>query len=113
MTSWTRLAGLPGEEKQEQSSLRSGGKSRKGLQCCKNYPESCDFFGFFGYRYSGEGLCKECELKDFPLRFSGCKFCGKAIKKRFACLSCTDGFSDWLFDLFYRPDVHSPSTKLK
>jgi hypothetical protein len=73
-------------------------KSRKkltnGFQGCTNNGRGCDFDGFYLCTYSPEGLCKDCESKQFPERYHGCCFCRKAIKYSLTCGNCEEGFRE-------------------
>jgi hypothetical protein len=44
----------------------------RGFECGANYGKSCNFHGFYAYRYSQEGLCNECELNEFLQRYHSC-----------------------------------------
>lgn len=85
-------------------------KKMDGSQGCKNVGISCDFKGYYLCKYSPEGFCLDCEMKMFPDRFSGCGFCGKAIRGSSYCAGCKGNFCDWLFDLFYNKNENSKST---
>jgi hypothetical protein len=89
---------------------RSKAKRTDGFQGCVNYGNGCDFGGFYLATYSPEGYCSKCELKHSPERYNGCCFCGKAIQFGGACWGCEEGFSNWLFDLFYNKNENSRST---
>lgn len=72
-----------------------------GFQGCKNYPTTCSFDGFYLAQYSPEGLCNNCELKEFPDRFHGCICCGYAIDYHsHFCFDCKRGIDEWLRLLF-------------
>ena len=81
-----------------------------GFQGCKNYGHGCDYGGFYLASYSGEGLCGDCELKQFPHRFRGCPFCGRAIRYSTFCWECSHSFSEWLFNVFYSKNPNSESS---
>ena len=81
-----------------------------GFQGCKNYGYGCDFGGFYLACYSCEGLCANCELKQFPDRFNGCPFCGYVIRHSTFCWECDHSFSEWLFNVFYNKNPSSRST---
>src|SRR5205814_4778745 len=81
-----------------------------GFQGCANLGKGCDFEGYYLCSYSEEGLCKKCELKTYPDRFTGCGFCGKANQYTSFCWSCQRHFKKWLFDLFYNKNKYSKST---
>lgn len=70
----------------------------------------CDYYGFYPTEYIAEDLCDDCELKQYPEKFYGCYFCGKAIRYNIACWGCQKGFEDWAFDLFYNKNHNSRST---
>jgi hypothetical protein len=89
------------------SAIASKNKKSDGFQGCKNYGKSCNFNGFYLAKYSPEGLCSNCELKEFPDRYYGCCFCGKAIDYYNSCWSCRDGFSEWALNLFYNKNENS------
>jgi hypothetical protein len=67
-----------------------------GFQGCANLNKGCDFNGFYLCTYSPEGLCEDCELKQFPERFYGCCFCRRAIRYGRMCYNCDREFSKWL-----------------
>lgn len=76
---------------------KAGRERKHGFEGCKNYGKECDFTGFYLCRYSNEGLCSKCELKEFPERFHGCIFCRRPQKYTSdVCLSCDRGFKKWL-----------------
>lgn len=77
-----------------------------GFEGCKN----CDFAGFYGAIYSPEQFCGDCELKYYPERFNGCRFCGRAGKNRSVCWTCELGVNDWVFNLFYNKNKASKTT---
>jgi hypothetical protein len=83
-----------------------------GFQGCSNFGNGCDFNGFYLAQYSPEGLCNNCELKQFPNRYRGCLFCGRAIQYGLICHPCQDGFKKWAFDLFYTEGVNSNHLEL-
>lgn len=81
-------------------SLKSRQNRTNGFQGCVNYGKGCDFAGFYLCTYSREGLCTDCEIKEFPDRFYGCCFCRKAINYGRICYHCEREFEKWLEDLF-------------
>lgn len=89
---------------------RSRNDRTNGFQGCANRGRGCDARGFDLCIYSEDGLCSNCELKTFPDRYSGCGFCGKAIKYTLFCWNCHSHFSQWLFNLFYNKNNKSKST---
>jgi len=57
---------------------------------------SCNYRGCINYKgknrdkfsypiFTKEELCEDCELKQYPERYKGCCFCGKAIKYSLMC----------------------------
>jgi len=81
-----------------------------GFQGCANLGKGCDFTGFYLCRYSLEGLCDDCEIKQHPERYHGCASCGHAIQYKYLCTGCADGFGRWLFDVFYNKNDKSKTT---
>lgn len=65
----------------------------KTLEGCKN-KHSCGNYGYASKVFSPEGLCKECEFKQYPERFVACPFCRRPTTKygekmvSFPCLRC-------------------------
>ena len=112
----------------EQAALRSGRLRINGYQGCVNYGKQfidtpvkhpkgvtlqtptgtldlgivCNFDGYYLARYSPEGLCTKCELRQFPDRFHGCSFCRSPLSKDSgpSCLWCSTGFEKWGCNLF-------------
>jgi hypothetical protein len=66
-----------------------------GFQGCVN-KEKCGFEGFYLCRYSEEGLCKNCEIEQFPERYHGCMFCRRPQMYIDVCLECKSGFENWV-----------------
>ena len=107
---------LDSEIAKEQCALRSGRLRINGYQGCVNYgkqiidtPEgpldlgnACNFDGYYLAEYSREGLCSECEQKQFPERYHGCLFCRCPLKNDCgpSCLWCEVGFQKWGSKLF-------------
>lgn len=89
-------------------------KGTFGFQGCVNYGNGCDFAGFYLAHYSKEGLCHECELKQFPERFHGCFFCRCAMGGYFntICINCQIEFNSWALNLFYNKNQNSKTTTL-
>jgi hypothetical protein len=81
-----------------------------GFEGCANLGKGCDFHGVYLYTYSPEGLCDNCEFKEFPERYHGCCFCRKALKFGLICYNCRKCFQKWAFDLFYNKNERSRST---
>ncbi len=94
----------------ERSAIRCKTEGIGGFQGCRNYGNGCDFRGFYLARYSDEGFCDDCELKEFPARYYGCLFCRKAIKLGIVCKPCKRVFEQWAFNLFYNKNADSEST---
>lgn len=66
-----------------------------GFEGCINW-RKCKFEGFYLCTYSPEGLCGECEIKEFPDRFYGCLFCREPTQYGQCCLDCESGFEKWV-----------------
>lgn len=81
-----------------------------GFEGCANLEKGCDFHGVYLYTYSQEGLCDNCEFKEFPERYHGCCFCRKSVKYGPFCWGCRLSFQKWAFDLFYNKNEKSKST---
>lgn len=76
-------------------------KSTHGFQGCANFGKGCNEGGYYLASYSPEGLCHECELKQFPERFHGCFFCRYAIYLSSGmCMACSKGFTSWAENIF-------------
>ena len=68
-----------------------------GFEGCINFEKGCEFGGYYLCTYSKEGLCKQCEIKQFPERFHGCLFCRGALPLiLYICLDCNAGFKNWV-----------------
>ncbi len=72
------------------------GNRDMGFQGCSNLGKGCDFNGFYLCSYSEEGLCKNCEIDEYPERFHGCIFCRRVHHGGYCCYSCSDGFYKWV-----------------
>lgn len=86
-------------------------KGTHGFQGCVNFGKGCKESGYYLVTYSKEGLCHDCELKQFPERWYGCIFCRKAINFNNACHSCEQGFKSWASEFFKIMKKH-PKSKI-
>jgi len=62
------------------SAIRSRMNRTNGFEGCINQ-EQCGHHGFYSQEYSKEGLCDECECRQFPDRFVACPFCRDHMRK--------------------------------
>ncbi len=58
-------------------------------------------------RLSQEGLCFNCEVRDFPERYHACGFCKRPLKYKFSCSICTDGFNEWIKSQIHPTDTQT------
>ncbi len=63
-----------------------------GFNTCANCGKRDNYYN----HYSKEGLCKNCELNEYPERFYGCIFCRRPQRYEYYCLVCISGFSTWV-----------------
>ena len=54
--------------------------------------------------FNQENLCIDCEILTYPERFHGCGFCKRPIRERFSCMTCSDGFVEWINDVIHPID---------
>lgn len=71
---------------------RSRQMQKNGFEGCKN-KEECGMYGCYLTQYSPEGLCTDCEFKQYPKRFVACLFCRRPShtinsRKSFSCFYC-------------------------
>lgn len=76
-------------------------RSSHGFQGCVNAGKGCNEHGYYLATYSPEGLCHECDLKQFPERYHGCFFCRYTIYLDSGmCTACEKGFRSWAKQVF-------------
>jgi hypothetical protein len=88
------VAGNESEFEKMKASINGKKNRTNGFEGCKK----CDFDGFYLCTYSREGLCDDCEYKEFPERFRGCLFCRRVLPMQLSiCFECQSGFQSWLW----------------
>lgn len=89
--------------------MRARAKGKYGFEGCKNKAK-CGFNGFYLASYSPEGLCDDCEFKQFPKRYVACLFCRmpsskiSAQSKSFSCLMCSSTVEEMLVGKLKKSD---------